>query len=314
MGLPETLSALKASAESQLHVLNTKEKTENALLLPFLGALGYDPFNIREVEPGHAVELKEDGTKTVDYAVNIDGAPAMLFQCEKAKADLDALGSDPLLRHFGDLDTSIVVRTNGLNYQFYADFGSGRNVDGRPFLTFDLLDYGPEQIMYLKRLTKPEFDTQEVLSAAFELKHTRLLHHYFVKQWEDLDPHFVRFLAAQVYEGDVSEEILERFHPVVQTLLREFDMEEREIQRPAPSRTDDSRSPNEEANEEEGVDAEEREMMTDQPENGEPKDDTGNSHVNLEDEELEGSDPENGELQDGSTIAKEFANKVVGNS
>ncbi len=310
MGLFEALSALKASAERQLHALNTKKKTENALLLPFLDALGYDPFNVREVEPEHAVELKEGSTRTVDYAVNIDGAPAMLFQCEDATADLDALGSGPLFRHFGSLDASIVVRTNGLNYQFYADFGAGGDVDGRPFLTFDLLDYEPEQIPYLERLTKPEFDTQEVLTTAFKLKHTRLLHHYFVQQREALDKHFVRFLAAQVYEGEVTEEILERFHPVVQKLLREFDMEEREIQRSAPSRTDDARSPNED----EGTDAEERERTIPQPENGEPQDDTGNSNGNLEDGKLEGSDLGDSELQGGSNIAKEFANKVIGDS
>lgn len=232
MSLSEKISALRESAEGQLDVLNSKEKTKNALLLPFFNALGYDAFNVREVEPGHAVELEEE-VRNVDYAVKIDGAPAMLFQCEGAATDLDAFNGDPLFRHLGVLDASLAVLTNGRTYRFFADLGGGGAVDGRPFLEFDLLDYEAEQITFLELLTKSAFDTDEVLSAAYERKYTRLLQNYLVRQREDLDAHFLRFLAAQIHEGEVSEEILDRFQPVVQKLLRRFDMEKRKIQQQA---------------------------------------------------------------------------------
>ena len=303
MGLAEKLSALRTSAENQLHALDTEEKTKNALLLPFLDVLGYDPFNIQEVEPGHAVGLNGDVTR-VDYAVNIDGTPAMLFQCEEANADLGAFSSNPLYRHFGDSESNIVVRTNGLDYRFYADFGTEGQVDSRPFLQFNLLDQEPEQITYLKRLTKPAFDTQKVLSAAFELKHTRLLQNYFVQQREDLDAHFVRFLAAQVCEGEVSEETLERFQPVVQKLLQRFDMETVDFEDHAPPQTNKAETAHPEAPaEREPSDSEEDEGTAPHNENGEPEE-NGISEEDLDDEELQG----------GGNIAKEFANKVVGES
>lgn len=239
MRLPEKLTALKDRAEDQLDILNSKEKTQNALLLPFFDALGYDAFNVREVEPNHVVELDQEGAREVDYAVRIGGTPAMLFQCQEATGDLEAFDPDPLFRHFGELPASLVVLTNGLTYRFFADLGEGTSVDGRPFFEFDLLDYEPEQVTYLELLTKTAFDTEEVLAAAFELKYTRLLQNYLVRQRESPDKHFVRFLAAQIYEGRVSEGVLERFRPVVQRLLGQFDMEQHEIRQEGSTRPND---------------------------------------------------------------------------
>lgn len=349
MGLAEKLSALRKSAERQLDVLNSKEKTENALLLPFFDALGYDAFNVREVEPGHVVEL-EEGAKDVDYAVKIDGAPTMLFQCEEAATDLDAFDGDPLFRHFDALDASLVVLTNGLTYRFFADLGGEGAVDGRPFFEFDLLNHESEQISYLERLTKSAFDTDEVLSTAFELKYTRLLQNYLVRQRDEPDTHFVRFLAAQIHEGEVSEGILDQFQPVVQQFLQQFDMEKRTVQ-PQPMGDEDGTdqttaqtttphqaektesptetSPPEEpgpskeasSSSEEGGDVETRtqEVPSGQSENGESHT-TAASSSNGEPEteggengELEQEESDD-ELQGGSSIAKEFANKVVGDS
>jgi hypothetical protein len=354
MSLSEKISALRESAEGQLDVLNSKEKTKNALLLPFFNALGYDAFNVREVEPGHAVELGEE-VRNVDYAVKIDGAPAMLFQCEEAATDLDAFNGDPLFRHLGVLDTGLVVLTNGRTYRFFADLGGGGAVDGRPFLEFDLLDYEAEQITFLKLLTKSAFDTDEVLSAAYERKYTRLLQNYLVRQREDLDAHFLRFLAAQIHEGEVSEEILDRFQPVVQKLLRQFDMEKRKIQRQATGKGEEveestatshsgeteqstETSPSKDSGQPEkssvpdeeqaGTEAPTQELSSKQSENGKEREVTGppdgvtESEESVRAEHKDGApdddesdgDPDDDELEGGTNIAEEFANKVVGNS
>lgn len=340
MGLLEKLSALRESAKSQLDVLNSKGKTENALLLPFFNVLGYDAFNVREVEPGHVVE-SEGEARTVDYAVKVDGTPAMLFQCEEATTDLDAFDDDPLFQYFDASDASLLVLTNGLTYRFFADLGSEGIVDRRPFFEFDLLDYESEQLTYLKRLTKAAFDAQEALSAAFELKYTRLLQNYLVHQRESPDMHFVRFLAAQIHEGEVSEGVLDRFQPVVQKLLREFDLEKRTLRRQFTSQGDgavrpegtshsEDRGPSEDPSQpdesrssstkEVGAEAQVEEVIPAQSENGEQEDtavgntedDPGNEEP--ENVELEEGDSDGDESRGGSNIAKEFANRVVGDS
>jgi predicted type IV restriction endonuclease len=225
MGLLERLSALQQRADEQLDVLNSKRKTENALLLPFFDALGYDPFNVREVEPQYAVEVEGVGSLTADYAVKIDGAPAMLFRCTEAGADLAAV-EDSLLQYLDALGTSLVAHSNGIRYRFYADLEEGR-ADRQPFFEFNLLDFESKQARYLQRFTETAFETDEVLAAAFELKYTRLLQNYLARQRESPDQHFVRFLAAQIYDGEISEGVLDRFHPLVQRLFRQLEMQER---------------------------------------------------------------------------------------
>lgn len=298
MELAEELSTLQSSAENQLQDLDTEEKTKNALLLPFFDALGYNPFNVLEVEPEHAVGRDGDVTK-IDYAINVDGAPAILFDCKEAKSDLGAVSDDPIFQHFGDSESALFIRTNGLNYQFFADFGMGGDIDSRPFLDFDLLDHEPEQVKFLERLTKHRFDTQKVLSAAFELKYTRLLQAYFIQQREDLDTHFVRFLAAQVCEGEVSKETLKRFRPVVQELLQQFEMGNAKSQDSDPVQFPETET----RTEPESINTEGETETAAQNRDGNSEE-NGFSEDGLEDDGLQG----------GDNIAKEFADKIVGDS
>ena len=79
MEFTEKVSALQSSAENQLPALNSLKKTETALVLPFFDVLGYNPFDVRDVEPDFNVGLGDKGMRTVDYALKREGAPLMLF-------------------------------------------------------------------------------------------------------------------------------------------------------------------------------------------------------------------------------------------
>lgn len=225
MGFSEEISALKSKAESQLHALSTREKTKNALFLPFVQALGYDPFDIREVEPGFAVEVGGNGHKTVDYAIKRNGTPIMFFECKEAGTDLAAYDPDPLFRYFSEIEARIGVLTNGIDYRFYADVGEEISGDHRPFMEFNLLDCGPEEVGELERMRKSSLDIEDILSTARDLKHKRLFKDYLDLQWKRPDEKFVRFMAERIYDGQVPEGVHERFGPVVREALREFTRE-----------------------------------------------------------------------------------------
>jgi len=244
MKFTEKVSALQSSAESQLPALNSLKKTKTALVLPFFKTLGYNPFDVREVEPEFNIGLGEQGMRAVDYALKREGAPLMFFQCEEAKTDLGGYESSFLFEHFDELGVDVAVFTNGLSYRFYANLGAEMNVAQRPFLEFDLLDYSPGQIERLEQLTKSAFDSEEIISAACTLKSGRMLRRYFAQQQQSLDEHLVRFIAAQIFKGEVSDDVVERFRPVVQSVLEEFIEEEAERPQPVPSGEEDgSESP-----------------------------------------------------------------------
>jgi len=220
MEFAQKLSALEERANRQLEVLDTEEKTKNALLLPFFEMLGYDPFNVQEVEPGPVVELGEDGRTEVDYAVHIDGSPVMLFQSKEVTVGRKAFEDHSLYKHLDELEASVVGLTNGLSYWFYTEVATLGGTNDLPFLKFDLFDYDPDQVTDLKRLTKTNFDAEEIFSLAFERQHTQLLEGYFAQQQEEPDEHFVRFIATQIHEGGVSEDFVGRLQPVVQEVLQ----------------------------------------------------------------------------------------------
>lgn len=221
MDLFQEIAALKSNAEDQLHALNTREKTKNALLLPFFSALGYNPFDVREVEPGFAVEVGEE-RRQVDYAVKRNGVPIMIFECKEAGTDLDAYDAAPLYRYFSQIEARIGVLTNGIGYRFYADLDREANADTRPFFEFNLLDHERGAVEELERLTKSAFDLDEILAAAHDLKYGRLLREYLERQWEGPDRQFVRFLAEQISQGGVAQGDAERFEPLVREALQQF--------------------------------------------------------------------------------------------
>lgn len=226
MSFSDKISSLQSSAERQLHALGSKKKTENALILPFFDMLGYNPFDIREVEPDYEIGREERGTETVDYALKKEGTPTVLFQCTEAKTDLEAyeedVRGDSLLEYLDELEADLAAFTNGLTYRFYANLEVDVRGEARPFLEFNLLGYEAGQIETLKQLSKSVFDCDEILSAARDLQTGQLLRRYFSRQRTSPDDRFLRFLAAQVYDGEVSGSQLERLRPLVQKVLEEF--------------------------------------------------------------------------------------------
>ena len=320
MELAQKLSTLRDRAEDQAPSLNTKEKTRNALLLPFFQALGYDPFDVREVEPGPTVELSDGGSKAVDYAVNIDGAPAMLFQCEDATAGREALEDAPLLRRLETLEATVVGLTNGLSYWFYTEVAAMGGTDLLPFLKLDLLGYESQHVTDLERLTKSNFDTEEILSLAFERQHTHLLQNYFAEQKENPDQHLVRFLAAQIHEDGVSDDVLGRLQPVVRTFLEDVKVD-RETSLPDQNLTESSPSLNE-------ADLQSGESSTDENDQAQssdpsvsaadPAESNGSSaqdrseDENADEENPPEESPEDEDPRQETNIGKELARKVIG--
>ncbi len=250
MSFSDKISSLQSSAERQLHALGSKKKTENALILPFFKMLGYNPFDVREVEPEYEIGRGEQGTETVDYALKKEGTPTVLFQCAEAKTDLETYENDVrgggLLEYLDELEADLVAFTNGLTYRFYANLEADVRGKERPFLEFNLLGYEPDQIQTIRQFSKPVFDRSEILSAARDLQTGQLLRSYFARQRESPDDRFVRFLVAQVCDGEISGSQLDRFRPLVQKVLGEFGEDEGEGQsfsdqegRALPEQTDE---------------------------------------------------------------------------
>ncbi len=220
MEFSERVARLQSNAEEQRSAIDSPRKTEHALILPFFKALGYDPFDLRAVEPDFQVGLEAKGMSAVDYALKKEGIPVMLVQCEEAGADLEAYDNSFLFQHFSELGADVVVFTNGLRYQFYANLDVNLNAERHPFLAFDLFEYEPARLNRVRQLARPVFNSEDVLADAHRHMAGRLLRSYFARQQQGPDEHLVRFLAAQIYDGEVPQEVLTQFRPIVQDVVQ----------------------------------------------------------------------------------------------
>ncbi len=222
MDLIDQLVAIAARAQKTIAHIQTEEATKNALVMPFINALGYNVFDPTEVVPEFVCDVGTKKGEKVDYAIFQDGKPIMLFECKHVGGDLSLTHAGQLLRYFHVTEARIGVLTNGTVYRFYTDLEKPNRMDERPFLEIDLMNIQEAAVAELKKLTKGAFNLDDMLSAAHDLKYTRALKGYLSEQFSQPADDLVRFLTKQVYEGAVTAKVAEQFSEIVRRALHQM--------------------------------------------------------------------------------------------
>ncbi|MCS4038083.1 hypothetical protein GGQ01_003173, partial [Salinibacter ruber] len=84
MDLTEEIDQVASRAEDQVEHIESEEATKHALIIPFIKALGYDPYDLQEVIPEFTADFAEQKGEKVDYALMQEGEPAVLIECKTA--------------------------------------------------------------------------------------------------------------------------------------------------------------------------------------------------------------------------------------
>jgi len=79
MDLKDKLLEISTRIPRQLEHISTEEATKNALILPFIQALGYNIFDPSEVTPELNADIGIKKGEKVDYAILRDGKPIFLI-------------------------------------------------------------------------------------------------------------------------------------------------------------------------------------------------------------------------------------------
>src|SRR4028119_1931052 len=98
MDFIEKLQALATKIPKLCEVLQTEEATKNALVMPFINALGYNVFDPTEVVPEFICDIGTKKGEKIDYAILRDGKPIILFECKHVGGDLNINHASPLFR------------------------------------------------------------------------------------------------------------------------------------------------------------------------------------------------------------------------
>jgi len=214
------IQALAARASKQRSNLMTEEGAKNALVMPFINALGYNVFDPLEVTPEFNADVGIKKGEKVDYAIMKGGQPIILFECKAANVDLGKAHASQLYRYFSVTSARIGVLTNGLQYHFYSDVDAPNRMDAKPFLEFDILNIREAALPELKKLTKAHFDVDAIVASAGGLKFTKEVQKFLAEQLTSPDEDMVKLLASKVYDGRLTKTVREQFDEVVRRAFR----------------------------------------------------------------------------------------------
>lgn len=212
MEFEEKLAGLAAKIRQQKSAIQTEEATKNAFIMPFIqSVLGYDVFNPLEVVPEFTSDVGTKKGEKVDYAILKDGQIQILIETKKIGEPLSLNHAGQLFRYFHVTTARISILTNGQVYKFFTDLDAPNKMDEKPFLELDLLDIDDHAVPELQKLTKTAFDVESIISAAGELKYVGQIKRELANQFASPNDDFVRFFAARVYEGAVTQKVREQF-------------------------------------------------------------------------------------------------------
>ncbi|MDY6834571.1 MAG: type I restriction endonuclease [Chloroflexota bacterium] len=222
MDLIEQMQSLSVKIQKQQAYIQTEEATKNAFVLPFIAILGYDVFDPSEVVPEFTADIGIKKGEKVDYAIVIDKKPIMLIECKKCGTPLESQQESQLQRYFSSTDARIAVLTDGIVYRFYTDLEVQNRMDSKPFMEMNMLDLQEQLVSELKRLTKPNFDLNQIITNAGELKYTNEIKRILAEQLVVPSDDLVRFFASQVYTGKLTQTVREQFEGITKRALTQF--------------------------------------------------------------------------------------------
>ena len=223
MPIEDDIRAVAGRIPSLKERLNTEEATKQALILPFLHALGYNVFDPSEVMPEYTADFGTKQGEKVDYAIMSNDAPVMIIECKKASDKLTSTNQvSQLYRYFStDTQIHIGVLTNGIRYQFFSDLDSPNVMDTTPFLEVNMEDLNSGALEQLGQFAKG-FNVDETVETASRLRYINGMKEVLTKQFNYPEEDFVEWLGRRVYAGRMTQTVKENFTALTRRAFHEF--------------------------------------------------------------------------------------------
>lgn len=219
MELEARLAELAKVAREHREVLLTEEAAKNALVMPFMQALGYNVFNPAEVIPEFTCDVGIKKGEKVDYAICLEGRLSILIECKPANAELSLNHASQLFRYFGTTEARVAVLTNGVIYKFFSDIDTPNKMDEKPFFVLQLDTIKKTDLKTLANFTKAGFDIDRIVAEAGTLKTQSLVARELEKEFADPSEEFVRLIANRVHGGRVTAAIKDSFKQLIVTSI-----------------------------------------------------------------------------------------------
>lgn len=205
----------------KLEHIDSEETTKIALITPFLRILGYDTTDPSIVRAEYTADVGTKQGEKVDFAILEDGEPVIFIECKPVMNELSIDNVNQLFRYISVTNVQIGILTNGLDYKFFTTDKDNR-MDDKPFLEINLLNITKKDIMELDKFVKDNFNIDDAISRADDLKYRNLIKKTLVKEFENPSDEFIRVIAKQIYDGVLTQNVRDKFGEIIVAVNQEF--------------------------------------------------------------------------------------------
>lgn len=175
----------------------TEETTKQALILPLLDILGFNPYDPTKVVAEYTADLK--GVKAgerVDYALFCQHFPVMLIEAKSYKENLNN-HAPQLARYFNATpEVEFGIITNGREWRFFTDLNNKNVIDEKPFLRIDFENLDLKKVERLAQFCHDNFQAETLRTLAEESLYLSAFTKTVTQSLKETPIDFVRYVAS----------------------------------------------------------------------------------------------------------------------
>ena len=217
----EDLKELSSAAkQQQANLRNNEQATKNALIEPFIAALGYSTRNTNEVAPEYPVTVGNQ-TQRADYAILRDGNPIILFECKSLDTPLNK-DMPQLYQYFTPTPAHFGVLTNGVVYRFFSDLKTPNVMDQTHFWEVDIRSADEGDVVHLRQFAKDNFDVAGIKASAVATNILTGVKANIQKMYDNPDDEFSKTLFRNLVAGDLEIKFAMSHRELVKRAFHEF--------------------------------------------------------------------------------------------
>lgn len=206
--------------------VTNEEATKVALILPFLGMLGYDDRDPSEVAPEFPADFSDKYKNRVDYAVLFNGHPTIAVEC-KSVSNVKKDDRGQLKAYFNAVKTvKLGILSDGVVFEFFIDSNEPNMMDDDPYLTIDFsrdprTSISETALEGLQALTKGAFNPDTISENARRSIMYRAFYDYLAKEFGDPSTEFTRFLLKENDMKHVRTAALDAYRSIAKAAFKD---------------------------------------------------------------------------------------------
>ncbi|SUC19045.1 Uncharacterized conserved protein [Proteus vulgaris] len=198
---------------------STEETTKQALILPFLDILGFNPYDPQKVKAEYGADFPGvKANERVDYALFCQDVPVMFIEAKGYSEKLDN-HCPQLSRYFNSTpEVTISAITNGLEWRFFTDLKQKNVMDPTPFLRIRMDEVSDSDASQLFRFRHDKFKPEALRTLAEESVYLSAFTKTISSSLRDVDNEFVRYVASR---SNVERQLNQRFIDSITPLVKQ---------------------------------------------------------------------------------------------